>query len=137
MGRILTQVAAHVNKYLLAVGVNNCCLAAPSLSIHHNRIFRVDFILTHPTAWVTMYSSDGNKARREQGAETMTKTHFALRGSVAICGANQGKRLRSRVQVTGDPARVTCAKCADRAAGAVKFSEELAQRLAVAEEIRK
>jgi len=58
------------------------------------------------------------------------KTHFGLVGRMmAICGANQGMKRRSRVMVTTDTAKVTCGKCQKHMHGMDQFSAELADRL--------
>lgn len=59
-----------------------------------------------------------------------TKIHYVNPGKIrAICGCNQGRKMRSRIAVTSDQSKVTCSKCAQHMEGAAKFAEELAQRL--------
>jgi predicted TIM-barrel enzyme len=57
------------------------------------------------------------------------KVHFSIRSGRAICGANEGQKMRAKVAVTGDTERVTCAKCVKHMAGYKSFAEELASKV--------
>jgi hypothetical protein len=61
------------------------------------------------------------------------KTHYVMPGrQVAICGANQGRKIFSRIPVTSDKTQVTCALCAKRMDHAADFAAELMTRLGLA-----